>query len=64
MDFITELPLSNSYMNLMVITCRLSKGVILEGLKEIIAEAVAERFIRCFYRHYGFLRAIISDRGV
>jgi hypothetical protein len=41
MDFITELPLSNGYMNLMVITCRLSKGVILEGLKEIIAEAVA-----------------------
>jgi hypothetical protein len=64
MDFITELPLSNGCTNLMVITCRLSKGVILEGLKEITAEAVAERFIRCFYRHHGFPRAIVSDRGV
>jgi hypothetical protein len=29
----------------MVITYRLSKGVILKGLKEIIAKAIAERFI-------------------
>jgi hypothetical protein len=29
----------------MVITYRLSKGVILEGLKEIIAKVVAKRFI-------------------
>jgi hypothetical protein len=45
MDFITKLPLSNSYINLMVITYRLSKGVIFKGLKEITAEAVTERFI-------------------
>jgi hypothetical protein len=45
MDFITKLPLSNSYINLMVITYRLSKGVILKGLKEITTEVVAKRFI-------------------
>ena len=45
MDFITKLPLSNSYINLIVITYRLSKGVILKGLKEIIAKAVTKRFI-------------------
>ena len=48
----------------MVITDRLSKGVILEGLKEITAEAVAECFVRCFYRYHGFPKAIVSDRGV
>jgi len=45
----------------MVITYRLSKGVILKGLKEITTKAVAKRFIQCFYRHYGFPRAIILD---
>jgi hypothetical protein len=45
MDFITELPLSNSYINLIVITYRLSKGVILKGLKEITIKVVAKRFI-------------------
>ena len=45
MDFITKLPLSNGYINLMVITYRLNKGVILKGLKEITAKAVAEHFI-------------------
>jgi hypothetical protein len=47
----------------MVITCWLSKGVILKGLKEITTKAVAKCFIRCFYRHYGFPRAIVLDRG-
>jgi hypothetical protein len=47
----------------MVITYRLSKGVILKGLKEITAKAMAECFIQCFYRHYRFPRAIVSDRG-
>jgi hypothetical protein len=45
----------------MVITYRLSKGVILKGLKEITTKAVAERFIRYFYRHYRFPRAIVLD---
>ena len=45
----------------MVITYRLSKGVILKGLKEITTKVIAKRFIRYFYRHYRFLRAIILD---
>jgi hypothetical protein len=45
MDFITKLPLSNSYINLIVITYRLNKGVILKGLKEITTKVVAKRFI-------------------
>jgi hypothetical protein len=63
-DFIIKLPLNNSCINLMIITNRLNKGVILEGLKEITAEAVAECFVRCFYRYHGFPKAIVSDRGV
>ena len=45
MDFITKLPLSNSYINLIVITYRLSKGVILKELKEIIIKVIVKRFI-------------------
>jgi hypothetical protein len=45
----------------MIITYKLSKGVIFKGLKEITTKAVAKRFIRCFYRHYRFPRAIVLD---
>lgn len=63
MDFITDLPLSNGCTTLMVITDRLSKGVILEPMEFITAEAVATRFIKCFVRHHGWPFAIVSDRG-
>jgi len=63
MDFITELPLSQGYTDLLVITDRLGKGVILEPCSSLIIEAVAETFIRVFYRYHGLLKAIISDRG-
>lgn len=63
MDFITELLLSKGCTNLLVITDRLGKGVILEPCLTITAEAVVEKFIRVFYRHYGLPRAIVSDRG-
>jgi hypothetical protein len=39
----------------------LSKGVILELYKRIIALYIANLFIRNFYRRYGLSRAIISD---
>jgi hypothetical protein len=62
-DFIDKLPLSNGCTTLMVITDRLSKGVILEPCVRITAEYVAEMFVRCFYRHHGLPIAIVSDRG-
>ena len=62
-DFIDKLPLSNGCTTLMVITDRLSKGVILEPCERITAEYTAELFVRCFYRHHGLPKAIVSDRG-
>ena len=47
----------------MVITDRLSKGVIFESLPDIEAKTVAQRFMQCFYRHHGLPEAITSDRG-
>ncbi len=63
MDFITELPLSEGCTNLLVVTDRLSKGVIMEPCSTISAEAVAEKFIRTVYRRHGLPKAIVSDRG-
>ena len=40
-NFITDLPESNEYINILVIIDRLSKSVILEGLKDLDAETVA-----------------------
>ena len=40
-DFITDIPASNECTNVLVIVDRLSKGVILEGLKDLDAETVA-----------------------
>ena len=42
MDFITDLPSSsNGHTNILVITDRLSKGVIFESIDRITADAVA-----------------------
>ena len=45
MDFITGLPESNGYTNIVVLTDRLSKGVVAEGLKDLEAETVADWFL-------------------
>lgn len=63
MDFVTDLPSSDGYTNLFVITDRLSKGVILEPMVEITADAVAGVFLRTFYRRHGLPVSIVSDRG-
>jgi transposase InsO family protein len=62
-DFIDQLPESNGRTNLMVITDRLSKGVILEPLQSTTADDVASVFLRTFYRNHGLPSAIVSDRG-
>jgi len=65
MDFITDLPPSkeNGATNLLVITDRLTKGVILIGMTEITAGRVAEVFLTHFYMHHGLPLTITSDRG-
>lgn len=62
-DFIEKLPLSKDCSNIMVITDRLSRGVIIEAMHKIDAEAVAQVFVRSFYRRHGLPLSIISDRG-
>lgn len=62
-DFITDLPSSESCKNMIVITDRLSKGVVADGLEDIEAETVAKWFIRRYYPHHFLPFAIVSDRG-
>ena len=64
MDFIGPLPKSEGYDMILVITDRLSKGVILEPCNTSIStEQLIELFIRTFYRHHGLPTSIVSDRG-
>ena len=65
MDFIIDLPLSikSGVKILLVITDRLNKGVILIPMLLISAPAVAAVFMEYYILYYGFLKAIINDRG-
>jgi hypothetical protein len=63
MDFITELPESEGCRNMIVITDRLGKGVVADGLDDLEAETVAKWFIRRYYPHHFLPFAIVSDRG-
>ena len=63
MDFIVELPLSGGCTNILVITDRLSKGVILKSCLTIIVKNIANVFIRQVLRRHGLPKAIVSDRG-
>ena len=66
MDFITDLPPSVKLRVkiLLVITDRLSKGVILIPMLSIFAPAVAAVFIEHYIPYHGFPKAIISDKGI
>lgn len=63
-DFITDLPPTGpeGATKLMVITDRLTKGVILEKMVDITAEACAEVFLRRFYNIHDIPEDIVSDR--
>lgn len=63
MDFIMGLPESRGCTNLLVITDRLSKGVILKAFDKIDAERLKDVFLHSFVRRHGFPSAITSDRG-
>lgn len=62
-DFVGPLPDSGNCQNVMVITDRLSKGVILEACSSMDMDYIARLFIRCFTRRHGVPDAITSDRG-
>ncbi len=63
MDFITDLPELEGYTNMVIVTDRLSKGVVADGLDNLEAEIVAKWFIRRYYPHHFLLFAIVSNRG-
>ena len=63
MDFIVDLPSSNGRTNLVVITDRLKKGVILKVLQTITADNIARAFLQTFYRHHRLPSVIVSDKG-
>ena len=65
MDFITDLPPSTKSRakTLLMITDRLSKGVILIPILLISAPAVAAAFMEYYIPYHGFPKAIVNDRG-
>ena len=62
-DFITQLPLSEGCTNMIVITDRLSKGVIASGIPDLTTETVTKWFLRHYYPYHFLPSAIVSDRG-
>jgi hypothetical protein len=62
-DFMTNLPKSNSCTNLMVVTDRLSKDVVLVGLEDITTDSVAKAYINYVVAYHWLLDYITSDRG-
>jgi hypothetical protein len=63
MDFITDLLELEGCRNMIIITDRLSKGVVADGLDDLEAEIVVKWFIRRYYPYYFLLFAIVLDRG-
>jgi hypothetical protein len=63
MDFITDLPESEEYTNMVVVTDRLSKGVVTNGLNDLEANTVAKWFVRHYFPYHFLPFAIVSDRG-
>ena len=65
MDFITNLPLGikSRARILLIITDRLSKGIILIPILSIFTPAVATAFIERYIPYHGFPNTIINDKG-
>ncbi|XPS94913.1 hypothetical protein M3J09_004211 [Ascochyta lentis] len=63
MDFITDLPESEGNYNLMVVTDRLSKDIILVPLPDLSVKTVTRAFISNVVGHHWLPNAIVSDRG-
>ena len=65
MDFIIDLPpsIKSGVRILLMITDRLSKGIILIPILLIFTPAVVMAFIERYVPYHGFLKAIINDKG-
>ena len=65
MDFITDFPpnVKLRVRILLMITDRLSKGIILILILLIFTLAVAMAFMEYYILYHGFPKAIVSDRG-
>ena len=66
MDFITDFPLNikSGVKILLMITDRLSKGIILILMLLIFTPAVIMAFIERYVPYHGFPKAIINNRGI
>ena len=64
MDFITDLPESNGYDSLHIVTNRFTKiAVITPCLKSIDSDRTAKILLKNTWRQYGLPDKIILDRG-
>jgi reverse transcriptase-like protein/integrase-like protein/chromodomain-containing protein len=63
MDFVIDLPESEGCTNMVVITDRLSKGVVAGGLKDITVDSLVKWFLHHYYPYHFLPTAIVSDRG-
>jgi hypothetical protein len=64
MDFITDLPLSDDFDSILVVKDRLTKQAhYIPCHKSIDGSETASLFIREIFRHHGFPKTIVSDRG-
>jgi hypothetical protein len=64
MDFITDLLELEGCRNMIVITDRLSKGVVVDRLDDLEAETVVKWFIRRYYPYHFLPFAIVSNKRV
>ena len=64
MDFITRLLILKGCSNIVIITNRLSKGVIANRLLDIEVEIVIKWFLCYYYPYYFLLRAIIFNKEI
>jgi hypothetical protein len=60
-DFVIKLPLSKGCKNMAVITNHLGKGIIIEPIKTINAEATIYMFIKTFYHYHSLPSTIVSN---
>ena len=60
-DFVIDLSLSESCMNLLIIINCLNKEIILKSYQKMTAEWVAQIFIQCFYWAHRLSTVIVSD---
>ena len=61
MDFIVALSESKGYLNIMVVTNRLSKDVSLTALLNLEVETVIQSFIKNVFSLHGASSVIVSD---